>query len=135
MTNGSAFEVFKKFVVAQGGCEDEVLHPEKLPVAKYIEDVVVDTSGYVAKIQTEEIGHISLLLGGGRETKDSEIDLTVGVVLNKKRGDRVEVGDVLATIHANDKEKLEQAKNRLKDAYILTNKYLDNESVIKTILK
>lgn len=134
LTDGSAFEVFKKFVMAQGGCEDEVLHPEKLPVAKYIEDVVADANGYVAKIQTEEIGRISLLLGGGRETKESEIDLTVGVVLNKKRGDKVEAGDVLATIHANDKEKLAQVKKRLLEAYTIMDKPINKEVLIKTVI-
>ena len=134
LRDGSAFEVFKKFVVAQGGCEDEVLHPEKLPVAQYIEDVVADTGGYVVKIQTEEIGRISLLLGGGRETKDSEIDLTVGVVLNKKRGDRFEKGDVLATIHANDKEKLKQAKKHIIDAYRIADDTIAKESLIKKII-
>ena len=134
LTDGSAFEVFRKFVVAQGGCEEEVLHPEKLPVAKYIEDVFTDTAGYVAKIQTEEIGRISLLLGGGRETKESEIDLTVGVVLNKKRGDKVEAGDVLATIHANDKEKLVQAKKRLLGAYTVVTNHVEKEPLIKEII-
>lgn len=134
LRNGTAFEVFKKFVVAQGGCEDEVLHPEKLPVAQYIEDVVADAEGYVAKIQTEEIGRISLLLGGGRETKESEIDLTVGVVLNKKRGDKVAAGDVLATIHANGKEKLEQAKMRLLEAYTIVDNPVGKESLIKEII-
>ena len=134
LRNGTAFEVFKKFVVAQGGCEEEVLHPEKLPVAKYIEEVVADTDGYVAKIQTEEIGRISLLLGGGRETKESEIDLTVGVVLNKKRGDRVEAGDVLATIHANDKDKLAQAKKRLLKAYTIVEEAIEKEVLIKTVI-
>lgn len=134
LRDGSAFEVFKKFVVAQGGCEDEVVHPEKLPVAKYIEDIVADTEGYVAKIQTEEIGRISLLLGGGRETKETEIDLTVGAVLNKKRGDKVVKGDVLATIFANDKEKLVQAKKRLLEAYIIMKDMIEKEGLIKNII-
>lgn len=134
LRDGTAFEVFKKFVIAQGGCEEEVLHPEKLPVAQYNEEVKADVDGYVAKIQTEEIGRISLLLGGGRETKESEIDLTVGVVLNKKRGDKVENGDVLATIHANDKEKLAQAKKRLIDAYTIVEKMIEKEPLIKRVI-
>ena len=132
--DGSAFETFKKFVVAQGGCEDEVIHPEKLVSAKYIEDVICDTNGYVAKIQTEEIGRISLLLGGGRETKESEIDLAVGVVLGKKRGDAVHTGDVLATIHANDKEKLAQAKERLRKAYKIVKEVVEEEPIIKEVI-
>lgn len=134
LRDGTAFEVFTKFVVAQGGCEDEVLHPEKLPVARYIEDVIADTEGYVTKIQTEEIGRISLLLGGGRETKASEIDLTVGVVLNRKRGDKVEAGDVLATIHANDLAKLTKAKERLIKAYQISKENIENNILIKNIL-
>lgn len=132
--DGSAFVTFKKFVVAQGGCEDEVIHPEKLVSAKYIEDVICDTNGYVAKIQTEEIGRISLLLGGGRETKESEIDLAVGVVLNKKRGDAVSAGEVLATIHANDKEKLAQAKERLCKAYKIVKEVVEAEPIIKEVI-
>lgn len=134
LVDGSAFETFKKFVVAQGGCEEEVLHPEKLPVARYIEDVLCEEDGYVAKIQTEEIGRISLLLGGGRETKESAIDLTVGLVLNKKRGDKVQKGDVLATIHANDKEKLVQAKDRLRKAYTIARSTVKKEEIIKDVI-
>ena len=134
LQNGSAFETFKKFVVAQGGSDEEVLHPEKLPVARYVEDVLCEEEGFIAKIQTEEIGRISLLLGGGRETKESAIDLTVGLVLNKKRGDKVQKGDVLATIHANDKEKLVQAKDRLRKAYAIVDTAVQNEAIIKDII-
>lgn len=134
LRDDSAFETFKKFIVAQGGSVDEVLHPEKLPQAQYVEDVISTQSGFVQKIQTEEIGRISLLLGGGRETKESEIDLTVGVVLNKKRGDEVKAGDVLATVHANDREKLEQAKRRLLEAYTITEQKGENIALIKTII-
>ena len=134
LVDGSAFATFKKFVVAQGGCEEEVLHPEKLPVARYIEDVLCEEDGFVSKIQTEEIGRISLLLGGGRETKESAIDLTVGLVLNKKRGDKVQKDDVLATIHANDKEKLAQAKERLRKAYTIVDTAVQNEAIIKDII-
>lgn len=135
LTDGSAFETFKKFIVAQGGCEDEVLHPKKLPKAKYIEPVFSEKTGFVKDIQTEEIGRISLLLGGGRETKESEIDLTVGLVLNKKRGDEVRIGDVLATIHANDLEKLAQAKKRLLEAYSVSNTPVTKEPLIKTVIE
>jgi len=134
IVDGSAFDTFKKFVVAQGGCEEEVLHPEMLASAKYIEDVLSEKGGYVAKIQTEEIGRISLLLGGGRETKEIEIDLTVGVVLNKKRSDAVKAGEVLATIHANDIEKLQEAKRRIVNAYHIATEPVEDELIIKEII-
>ncbi len=132
--DGSAFNSFKQFIVAQGGSEEEVLHPELLPTAKYVEAVSAEENGYVNKIWTEEIGRISLLLGGGRETKESCIDLTVGVILNKKRGDEVQKGEVLATIHANDKEKLAVAKERLQKSYVITSEPTEKESVIKKII-
>ena len=132
--DGTAFETFKQFIVAQGGVEDEVLHPEKLPSANYIEDVICEENGYVSKIQTEEIGRISLLLGGGRETKESEIDLAVGLVLRKKHGDKVEKGEALATIHANDLEKLAQAKERTLNAYKIVEEKVEKKPVIKSII-
>ena len=132
--DGSAFETFKKFIVRQGGSGDEVLHPEKLPQATYIEPVLSETAGYVARIQTEEIGRISLLLGGGRETKESDIDLAVGLVLQKKRGDVLEVGEPLAVIHANDREKLLQAKKRLLDAYTIVEEEVSREPVVKCVI-
>lgn len=134
LKDGSAFETFKKFIVAQGGLEEEVLCPEKLPAAKYVEEVICEEEGYVAKIQTEEIGRISLLLGGGRETKESEIDLAVGLVLKKKCGDKVLSGDSLAQIHANDMDKLVLAKERLRKAYRIVEEKVEKGPVIKRVI-
>ena len=75
LSNGRAFEVFKEFVRAQGGDPNEAEHPEMLPAARFQETVPAPGDGYVADIATEEIGKICLLLGGGRETKESRIDL------------------------------------------------------------
>lgn len=132
--DGSAFDTFRKFVVAQGGNEAEVLNPELLLKAKYIEPVYAENAGHVQKIQTEEIGRISLLLGGGRETKESDIDLTVGVVLGKKRGDKVQEGDALAMIHANDRDTLDIAKKRLENAYKISDAKVDGIKLIKNII-
>ena len=134
LKDGSAFETFKKFIKAQGGSEEEVMNVDLLPVAKYQEDVFSDSEGYVSKIMTEEIGRISLLLGGGRETKESEIDLTVGLILKKKHGDFVNEGDSLAVIHANDLNKLAEAKKRLLNAYSINENKVDKQPVIKDIV-
>ncbi len=134
LNSGKAFETFKQFVVAQGGSAEEVLHPEILPKAKYVEQVVSTASGYISNIETEEIGRISLLLGGGRETKDSKIDLAVGLILHKKHGDKVEIGESLAEIHANDLGKLAMAKERLKKAYTVTETEVEKQPVIKKII-
>ena len=135
LEDGSAFETFKRFIVAQGGSEEEVLNPDLLANATYIEDVICDENGWVSKIHTEEIGRISLLLGGGRETKESEIDLSVGLILHKKQGDYVNKGEALASIHANDPEKLTAAKARLLAAYELSDSEVIKQPVIKAVIQ
>ena len=135
LQDGSAFETFCKFVEAQGGTRNEAEQLELLPKAQMIEEVYSEQCGYVSKIHTEEIGKISLLLGGGRETKESEIDLSVGLVLQKKRGDKVLEGDVLAIIHANDRDKFEQAKVRLLKAYEISESEVIKEPVIKAVIR
>ena len=135
LTDGSAFETFCQFVEGQGGDRAEAINVDLLPKAKYIEVVLSEEEGYVSKIHTEEIGRISLLLGGGRETKESSIDLSVGLILEKKYSDYVSKGDTLAVIHANDKEKLELAKERLRNAYVLTKEPVEKRAVIKSIIQ
>lgn len=132
--DGSAFETFCRFVEAQGGQDKEARNPELLPKASIIREVSSIKGGYVEKIMTEEIGRISLLLGGGRETKESEIDLTVGIVLMKKRGDCVREGEPLAVIHANDEEKFSAAAERLRKAYLITDERPAQVNLIKNII-
>ncbi len=134
LSNGRAFEVFKEFVRAQGGDPNEAEHPELLPAARFQETVPAPGDGYVADIATEEIGKICLLLGGGRETKESRIDLSVGLVLCKKKGDAVRKGEPLAVIHANDEELLGQAAECLTSAYTLTEMKPEAISLIKEVI-
>ncbi|MGG1619322.1 pyrimidine-nucleoside phosphorylase [Paenibacillus sp. NRS-1782] len=99
--NGKALEKFKEFIANQGGDASVVDHPERLPQAQYLIEVPAKQDGLVAEIVADEIGTAAMLLGAGRATKESEIDLAVGLMLNKKVGDAVKVGDSLVTIHAN----------------------------------
>lgn len=99
--NGKALEVFKDFIQAQGGNPAVVDQPELLPQAAFTFEVPSKESGYVSFIEADEVGTAAMLLGAGRATKESEIDLAVGIVLHKKVGDSVEAGESLATIHAN----------------------------------
>ncbi|NIK75156.1 pyrimidine-nucleoside phosphorylase [Paenibacillus castaneae] len=99
--NGKALEKFKQFIANQGGDASVVDHPEKLPQASYLIEVPAKESGVVAEIIADEIGTAAMLLGAGRATKESEIDLAVGLMLNKKIGDSVQAGESLVTIHAN----------------------------------
>lgn len=104
VANGAALEVLKKFIAAQGGDASVVDDPSRLPQAKFKFDVPAKQAGYVSKIEADDIGTAAMLLGAGRATKESEIDLAVGLVLHKKVGDQVEVGESLMTIHANTED-------------------------------
>lgn len=99
--NGKALQYFKRLVEAQGG-NAEVIDTLSFKEATYQIDVFAKEAGYVAEIAADELGRASMLLGAGRRTKDDVIDLSVGLYLHKKVGDRVTKGEVLCTIHAND---------------------------------
>ncbi|GAA4849256.1 pyrimidine-nucleoside phosphorylase [Paenibacillus vulneris] len=99
--NGKALEKFKSFIANQGGDPSVVDHPEKLPQAAYQIEVPAKEDGIVAEIVADEIGTAAMLLGAGRATKESEIDLAVGLMLKKKIGDPVKKGESLVTIHTN----------------------------------
>lgn len=132
--NGNALKKLAELVKAQGGDETYVYNPDKLVKSSIIMDVNSEVSGYVEKIETEDIGRVSLVLGGGRENKDSVIDLSVGVVLHKKVGDKVEKGDAIATLYANDLDKLSVAKDILVSAYSITVTPAKSKPLIKWIV-
>lgn len=110
--NGKALETLKLFLSSQGGDATVVDNPEHLPKAKYEIELPAKQSGYVSEITADSIGTAAMILGAGRATKDSEIDLAVGLVLRKKIGDQVKEGDSLVTIYSNN-EDVEDVKNRL----------------------
>lgn len=110
--NGKALATFKTFLASQGGDASIVDHPEKLPQAKYIFELEAKADGYVAEIVADEIGTAAMLLGAGRATKESVIDLAVGLILRKKIGDEVKKGESLVTIYSNF-EDIEDVKTKL----------------------
>lgn len=112
IADGSALRKLAEFVEAQGGDSGVVYHPNLLPRASIRRKVLSPSGGYVGRIVCDEVGICSLILGGGRETKESEIDLSVGLVLRKKVGDAVKAGETLAVIHGNHMEKIREAERR-----------------------
>ncbi|MBP1949504.1 pyrimidine-nucleoside phosphorylase [Virgibacillus litoralis] len=101
LNNGKALEQFKTFLESQGGDSSVVNHPESLPQATNQVELPAKMSGYVSEMIADDIGTAAMMLGAGRATKDSKIDLAVGIVLHKKIGDTVKEGESLLTIHAN----------------------------------
>lgn len=115
--DGSALDKFAQFVRAQGGDAAPVYDTSLLPVAGKTLEVTAKESGYVHRILAEDIGIACMTLGGGRETKESAIDLSVGIILEKKNGNAVSAGEVLATIYGNDDAKMQAAYEKIAHAY------------------
>ncbi|WP_026558928.1 pyrimidine-nucleoside phosphorylase [Bacillus sp. J37] len=112
MNNGKARAAMKTFLEAQGGDGSVVDKPETLPQATYKIELEAKQDGYLSEMIADSIGTAAMLLGAGRATKESQIDLAVGLVLNKKIGDTVKKGESLVTIHSN-RENVEDVKEKL----------------------
>lgn len=117
LKGGQALDKFIEFVSAQGGDSRVAQEDGVLPVAGLKEPVTAAASGYIRSINAEVIGRSAMLLGAGRENKNSQIDLSVGIVLNKKVGDHVKPGETLAVAHAKGTERLEQVRELIRSAY------------------
>ena len=112
--NGKALEKFKTFIEAQGGNPEVVDRPEELlPQAEFKIEVKADEAGVISKINADELGVAAMLLGAGRETMDSELDLAAGLMLHKKIGDAVEAGETIVTIYSN-KEDVDASIKKIK---------------------
>lgn len=116
LSDGSAWEKFRMLVEAQGGDVTYVDRPEKLPSAPIVHEIKAERSGYLQVIDARVVGETSVDLGAGRQQKTDTIDHSVGILVHKKVGDRVEAGDALFTIHANDQAKATEAEARLLNA-------------------
>ncbi len=133
--NGKGLEKLKEFVKAQGGDISPIDDYSKFPKAKYVEKVTSPVDGYITKIHAEAFGLIAMELGAGRATKESEIDLAVGIVLNKKRGEKVKKGDVLAYIYSNSEEKIEKARKSILENIVIEDSYDLNIPLIYDIVR
>ena len=119
IADGSAFETFCTMVKAQGG-DDAVLRDyEKFVKAPYKADVLAERDGYIVKMNAEEVGVTSVVLGAGRETKESDIDFSAGLILHKKYGDAVKKGDSLVTLYTSKEESLKEAERMYREAVII----------------
>lgn len=131
IADGSALSKFAEFVRAQGGDAAAVYDTSLLPVASQILVVESPRDGYVHRILAEDVGIACMTLGGGRETKESKIDLSVGIRLRKKNADAVKRGEPLAVIYGNDAAKMEAARAKIAGAYEISDEPREKEAVIR----
>ena len=132
---GSALKKLAELVEAQGGNPNAVYDISLLPEAPIRFDVLSNSQGYVKHIAAEDIGLVAMHLGGGRITNESEIDLSVGVVLNKKVGDHVDAGEVLGTVHAASEKSAAEAADRLRACYEIVSGRVRKKRFIKGIIR
>lgn len=118
--DGSALETLAKMVKAQGGDERVIYDPSLFETAKYSRDVLSDREGYISSVDTEGYGVAALVLGAGRNTKEDVIDFSAGIILERKTGDYVKVGDKIATLYTNKKDKLSEGEKRLLSATVIS---------------
>jgi len=135
IASGEALNKFREFVEAQGGKSDFVDNLELLPKAEYIVKITSDEEGYVKAIDTEEIGEALVIMGGGRNKKEDKIDYSVGIIVNKKVGDFVSVGDEIAEIHINNSEKIAEITQKIQKAYYYSKEIVQNSDIVYSIIK
>ena len=133
--DGSALKKLADLVEGQYGDSRAVYDVSLLPDAAVKLEAVSERAGFVRRIEAEQVGLVSMHLGGGSVTKESAIDLAVGVMLHKKVGDRVEAGESLGTIHASDEKKAAEAAELLRRCYTLSDEPVEKPAFIKGIVR
>jgi len=132
--SGKGLKKLRELVVAQGGNPAYVDDPSLFPAPAIVEEIISNKEGYVKGIKADHIGIAALVLGAGRETKESVIDLSVGIVLHKKIGDYVRKGEAIATIYANDGQKQKVSTKMILDAYEIVKEEIKAKPLIKGIV-
>jgi pyrimidine-nucleoside phosphorylase len=117
IADGSALETFRVLVQAQGGDVSYVDDVSKFERAKYVEVVNAPRNGFISQVHARIVGEASVALGAGRAKKTDSIDHAVGFIIHKKVGDKVQEGEPLFEIHANDTVKLEEARKAVLSAH------------------
>ena len=121
--DGSAFEKFKEMVKAQGGDVSYIDHPEKFEISKNVIEIHASKAGYIKQIEALRIGENAMRLGAGRETFDDVIDMSAGIVLAKKVGDKVKEGDLLCTAYTNKDDYSEVIKD-INEAFVIVDEFV-----------
>ena len=131
--NGKAYDKFIELVKNQGGDISYIEDTEKFEKAPIIKEVISNKEGNIQEINAKTIGEISCALGAGRQTKTDKIDLSVGIILNKKVGDYVKIGDIVATVYANDQEKANKAEEEILNTYKIGKEKEDKQTILEII--
>ena len=130
VADGSALKRLAAMVEAQGGDASYILDTEKFEKAKYAYEVKAERAGYIVSMNTESCGIASSMLGAGRETKESEIDFTAGIIIQKKVGDYVEAGETMATMYTSNENLFAAAVKRYQEAVVIADEAPEKQPLI-----
>ena len=134
INNKSALNKLKEFIKNQGGDERVVDDYSLFDKASNIVEIKSVKSGYIKSIKAEDIGICAMILGAGREKKEDNLDLSAGIVLNKKVGDYVLEGETLGTMHFNKTEKFEIARDKFINSYEIVDEKVNQNKLIYGIV-
>lgn len=135
LNSGKAFEKMKEWISAQGGDVSFIENTDKFPKAEYVYDVLADSDGYISSMDTEKIGLASVNLGAGRECKEDAIDFSAGIMIFKKTGDKIEKGDIIATLFTNNKSSLEYADKMYRSSLTVSSEKSKTKPLIYKVIK
>lgn len=135
INNKKALDKFKELIKNQGGDVSYIEDTSKFEKAKYIIPIKSEKIGYIKSMDNEKIGYISSSLGAGRLKKEDKINDKVGIIINKKIGDKVNVGDVLGFIHSDDIEVGNNAVKEMQNCYEFSDEYVEKQKHILGIIK
>lgn len=130
INNGSALKKFSDMVQAQGGNKDYIYDIDMFDKALYSEKWIAEKDCYIEHMDTEICGKTSVILGAGREIKESDVDYTAGIKFYKKTGDFIKKGDIIAELFTSDKDKIKQAISFLKNGYRFGDKQVEKQKTI-----
>lgn len=133
VNSGKAYKKFVELIHRQGGDISYCENTEKFEKARYQESITFE-EGYISKIDAEKIGKIACYLGAGRIKKEDKIDMSAGIIVNKKVGDYIKKEDIVAKLYSNSKEKIEEAREMIKQAITITDKKVEKEKMILGII-
>ncbi len=133
--SGAALDKFREMVATQGGNTKYIDNPELFKKSRYVMPVLSTESGTIESIDADIVGSIAYYLGAGRMKDEEDINRTAGIILNKKIGESVTVGETLAYIHTNEEEKLNGTTQNLAEAYKITTRKINFKSRVLEIIK
>ncbi len=135
IADGSALEKLAGMVRLQGGDEAYILNTDLFPKARFSREIIAEESGYISAMNTEGIGSVCVALGAGRQREEDAIDPSAGIILEKKTGDYVEKGDLLATLYCSDELLFDAAEKQYRKSVKLSEEKPKNIPLLLRIVE